>query len=93
MTIVHHAGKAGVRPKMSAQDAYARMQHARKHFGLIHRAAYSAALGLGFAVRRSRPSGITLAASGELRPAPRSVCWSASMARRSATAEAGGAVT
>jgi GT2 family glycosyltransferase len=51
MTIVHHAGKAGVRPKMLAQDAYTRMQHARKHFGLVHRAAYTAALGLGYGVR------------------------------------------
>jgi hypothetical protein len=40
-----------VRPKMLAQDAYTRMQHARKHFGLVHRAAYTAALGLGYAVR------------------------------------------
>jgi N-acetylglucosaminyl-diphospho-decaprenol L-rhamnosyltransferase len=51
MTIVHHAGKAGVRPKMWAQDAYTRMQHARKHFGRTHRAAYGAALGLGYTVR------------------------------------------
>jgi GT2 family glycosyltransferase len=51
MTIVHHAGKAGVRPKMLAQDAYTKMQHVRKHFGLVHRAAYTAALGLGYAVR------------------------------------------
>ena len=33
MTIVHHAGKAGVRPRMVAQDAYTRRQYARKHFG------------------------------------------------------------
>lgn len=51
MTIVHHAGKAGMRPKMSAQEAYTRMQNARKHFGLFHRWAYGAALGLGYAVR------------------------------------------
>ena len=51
MTIVHHAGKAGVRPRMIAQDAYAKMQYARKHFGLAHRTAYTAALGLGYAVR------------------------------------------
>jgi hypothetical protein len=36
---------------MLAQDAYTKMQHARKHFGLVHRAAYTAALGLGYAVR------------------------------------------
>ena len=51
MTIVHHAGKAGIRPKMLAQDAYTKMQHARKHFGRVHRAAYTAALGLGYAMR------------------------------------------
>jgi GT2 family glycosyltransferase len=44
MTIVHHAGKAGVNPKMEAQNTYARMQHARKHFGRAHRVAYGAAL-------------------------------------------------
>src|SRR5262249_40217816 len=30
MTIVHHAGKAGVVPKMVAQNAFARLQYARK---------------------------------------------------------------
>jgi GT2 family glycosyltransferase len=55
MTIVHHAGKAGVRPKMFAQDAYARLQHARKHFGLLHRVVYGAALGLGYAIRAIAP--------------------------------------
>jgi GT2 family glycosyltransferase len=44
MTIVHHAGKAGMNTKMEAQNAYARMQHARKHFGRGHRAAYVSAL-------------------------------------------------
>ena len=44
MTILHHAGKAGVKPKMEAQNTYARMQHARKHFGRAHRVAYGAAL-------------------------------------------------
>ena len=32
MTIVHHAGKGGIRPKMAAQDAFTRIQLARKHF-------------------------------------------------------------
>ena len=45
MTIVHHAGKGGMRPKMWAQDAYTRMQHARKHFSPLHRCVYGAALG------------------------------------------------
>jgi GT2 family glycosyltransferase len=51
MTITHHAGKGGVRPKMSAQEAYTRMQHARKHFSVPHRAAYAGALALGYALR------------------------------------------
>jgi len=45
MTIVHHAAKGGVRPKMVAQEAYARKQYAQKHFGRIHRSLYLAALG------------------------------------------------
>jgi hypothetical protein len=44
-----------VRPKMFAQDAYTRMQHARKHFGVLHRVMYSAALGLGYAIRAVAP--------------------------------------
>jgi GT2 family glycosyltransferase len=55
MTIVHHAGKAGVRPKMWAQDAYTRMQHARKHFSPAHRGAYALALGLGYGARALAP--------------------------------------
>ena len=55
MTIVHHAGKGGLRPKMWAQDAYTRMQHARKHFSPVHRRVYIAALGLGYAARALAP--------------------------------------
>lgn len=44
LTILHHAGKAGIRPRMEAQDAYTRMQYARKHFSPPARAAYGAAL-------------------------------------------------
>jgi GT2 family glycosyltransferase len=51
MTIVHHAGKAGLNPKMEAQDAYARMQYAHKHFSRLHRAGYWLALVLGHALR------------------------------------------
>jgi GT2 family glycosyltransferase len=56
MTIVHHAGKAGVRPKLWAQDAYSRKRHARKHFSPGHRAAYAAALALGYAARAVAPA-------------------------------------
>lgn len=44
MTIVHHAGKGGVRPKMIVQDAYTRRQYARKHFTPLHRALYLGAV-------------------------------------------------
>jgi GT2 family glycosyltransferase len=44
MTIVHHAGKGGVRPKMVAQEAYGRRQYAQKHFGRPARGAYMTAV-------------------------------------------------
>jgi N-acetylglucosaminyl-diphospho-decaprenol L-rhamnosyltransferase len=47
MTIVHHADKAGISPKMEAQNAYTRLQYARKHFSRAHRALYM----LGILVR------------------------------------------
>jgi GT2 family glycosyltransferase len=61
MTILHHAGKGGVRPKMVAQDVFTRRQYARKHFSAPYRAAYLAAVGSRYVVRaaavgrRSRP--------------------------------------
>jgi GT2 family glycosyltransferase len=51
MTILHHAGKAGINPKMEAQNTYARMQHARKHFPPLQRTAYAAALSLRHLLR------------------------------------------
>ena len=51
MTILHHAGKAGVQPRMVAQDVYARKQYARKHFGRVRRGLYLAALGLRHLIR------------------------------------------
>lgn len=55
MTILHHAGKAGINPKMEAQNALARAQHALKHFGRLHRAAYLGALGLRYGARAVAP--------------------------------------
>jgi N-acetylglucosaminyl-diphospho-decaprenol L-rhamnosyltransferase len=55
MTILHHAGKAGVNPRLAAQDAFARMQYARKHFSALHRIAYAAALGVGYCLRLAAP--------------------------------------
>ena len=51
MTILHHAEKKGVNPKMEAQAAYARRQFAEKNFPPVHRAAYLSALGLRHLLR------------------------------------------
>ncbi|HTV21941.1 MAG TPA: glycosyltransferase family 2 protein [Polyangiaceae bacterium] len=51
MTIIHHAGKAGVQPRMVAQDAYSRKQYAQKHFSRAHRVLYLSAIGLRHAIR------------------------------------------
>ncbi|HET8606466.1 MAG TPA: glycosyltransferase family 2 protein [Gaiellaceae bacterium] len=56
MTILHHADKAGVSARMTAQDAYARVQYARKHFGAAHRAAYRGALTLRWLLRLAAPA-------------------------------------
>jgi GT2 family glycosyltransferase len=54
MTILHH-GKDGVRPRMVAQDAYARRQYAQKHFSKSYGAAYLAAVGVGYLLRAVSP--------------------------------------
>lgn len=51
LTIVHHANKAGLKPKLLAQDAYARMQYAAKHWGPARRGLYAAVLFLGYGLR------------------------------------------
>jgi len=51
MTVVHHAGKGGVRPRMIAQEAYSRKQYADKHFRGLYRRAYIGALALRYAIR------------------------------------------
>ena len=53
MTIIHHAGKGGVRPRMVAQDAFSRKQYAHKHFGAAHRGLYLSALGVRHLIRAS----------------------------------------
>jgi N-acetylglucosaminyl-diphospho-decaprenol L-rhamnosyltransferase len=55
LTIVHHAGKGGVRPKLVAQDAFTRRQYAQKHFSSPRRAAYLAAVGARHALRAVAP--------------------------------------
>jgi len=57
MTIVHHAGKGGLRPKMIAQDVFTRRQYADKHLVPPHRAAYLAAIGARHVVRATAPGG------------------------------------
>jgi hypothetical protein len=56
MKILHHAGKAGRNPRVTAQEAFAHKQLARKHFSPAHRVAYTAALGLGLVLRAVVPS-------------------------------------
>ncbi len=51
MTIIHHAGKGGLDPRMEAQNSYARMQHADKHFGGLRRELYRFALITGCGLR------------------------------------------
>ena len=51
MTIVHHAGKGGIRPRNVAQETYARIQYARKWFGPVRRRLYLAAVGLRHVLR------------------------------------------
>jgi N-acetylglucosaminyl-diphospho-decaprenol L-rhamnosyltransferase len=51
MTIVHHAGKAGVKPSIESLNAYTRIVYARKHFSPAHRALYSSVVLLRHALR------------------------------------------
>lgn len=51
MTIRHYAGKGGLRPRMIAQEAFARRQYARKYFGPVHRTLYLAALAARYGLR------------------------------------------
>ena len=55
LTIIHHAGKGGVRPRMIAQDVYTRKQYAHKHFTTPRRTAYLTALGVGHLIRAIGP--------------------------------------
>jgi N-acetylglucosaminyl-diphospho-decaprenol L-rhamnosyltransferase len=51
MTILHHDGKAGVKPSIEALGAHTRMMYARKFFSPAHRTAYFGALMLRLALR------------------------------------------
>ena len=51
MTIIHHAGKAGIKPSIESLDASSRMLYARKHFSPAHRLLYFGAMLLGASLR------------------------------------------
>jgi N-acetylglucosaminyl-diphospho-decaprenol L-rhamnosyltransferase len=51
ITIIHHAGKAGVQPRREAQMAYARLQYAKKHFSRPRAAAYHTTLVINHLLR------------------------------------------
>lgn len=51
MTIIHHAGKAGVKPSIESLNAYTRIVYARKHFSPAHRVLYSGAVLLRHVLR------------------------------------------
>ncbi len=57
MTILHHAGKGGVRPRWIAQDALTRRQYAGKHFGALQRRRYIMAWKLYHAIRAAGARG------------------------------------
>lgn len=51
MTIVHHAGKGGIQPALTAQNAFSCRQYANKHFATPHRVAYLTAVASGYILR------------------------------------------
>lgn len=51
MTIIHHEGKAGIKPHIESLNAYTRILYARKYFSPAHRAAYAGAVLLRHALR------------------------------------------
>jgi N-acetylglucosaminyl-diphospho-decaprenol L-rhamnosyltransferase len=57
MTILHHAGKAGVDAKLEAQATFARLQYVRKNLSPAHRVAYVAALYTQHLLRAALPRG------------------------------------
>jgi N-acetylglucosaminyl-diphospho-decaprenol L-rhamnosyltransferase len=57
MTILHHAGKAGLNSTMEAQAVFARLQFIRKNFSPLHRVAYMTALYVQHLLRAGFPRG------------------------------------
>ena len=57
LTVVHHAERAGIDARLEAQNAYARLLHAQKHFSPLHRRLFVAAHSLRYALRAIAPDG------------------------------------
>ncbi len=55
LTVLHHGGAGRPTARLAAQDAFSRVQFARKHFSAPHRLAYTTALALGLALRAVGP--------------------------------------
>lgn len=71
MTIVHHLhGGRALAPRMEAQQAWARLQYGRKHFGPIRRRAFEAALRLRYRLRRDERAQLVLDTLSGRRPPP-----------------------
>jgi N-acetylglucosaminyl-diphospho-decaprenol L-rhamnosyltransferase len=51
MTILHHDGKAGIKPSIECLGAASRMRYARKHFSPAHRLLYFGTVLLGACLR------------------------------------------
>jgi GT2 family glycosyltransferase len=71
MTILHHEGKAGVKPSIESLQAYTRTLYARKHFSPIHRALYKGAVTLRYLLRS------IYAGTGDLGQRLRAANWAA----------------
>ena len=51
MTILHHDGKAGVKPHIESLGAVTRVQYARKHLSPVHALLFAATVALRYGVR------------------------------------------
>jgi GT2 family glycosyltransferase len=57
MTILHHAGKAGVNSKLLAQSTFARKQYADKHFGSVGKRIFGIGLAFHYLLRMTAALG------------------------------------
>jgi N-acetylglucosaminyl-diphospho-decaprenol L-rhamnosyltransferase len=97
LTILHHADKVGYSPRTTAQEAFARRQYLRKHFGPASRAAALVAIGLrrapsgswpAIARRRAEPAGRRARSAASAKRSRRISVWAAAPpSRRTECAE------